>query len=207
MTDVRDLRDTVIPKSDQLNADDLLSGPMTVQIAAVSPGSKEQPVVIRIDGMRPYKPNKSMRRVLLALWGEDGHVWVGRLLTLYRDPEVKYGGVKLGGIKISHMSDIDKPVEIMLTVTRGRREPHRVDPIARDAAPAGGDSDKDERRAVLKELSELNKTGSEVKNACNTLGIDLSEIKKQDLATLHRIAATAGLSGYGEQTNDDDPFA
>ena len=37
MTDsVHDLRDTVIPKSDQLNAEDLLSGPLTVRIEAAS---------------------------------------------------------------------------------------------------------------------------------------------------------------------------
>ena len=117
-----DLSDTIIPKSDQLNADDLLTGPITVTVTAVRRGDKEQPVSIGIDGGRqPYKPCKSMRRALIAVWGNDGAKWVGRRMTLYCDPEVKYGGVKVGGIRISHVSHIENDVELMLTVTRGRR--------------------------------------------------------------------------------------
>ena len=33
--DVQDLRDTIVPKSDQLNADDLLTGPITAKISPI----------------------------------------------------------------------------------------------------------------------------------------------------------------------------
>lgn len=118
---------TIIPKTDQANADDLISGPRTVKVTQVTRGNKENPVFIYTDGFegRPYKPCLSMRRSIISAWGEYPDPWVGRSLTLYRDPEVVYGGVKVGGIRISHFSDIAEDFELMLTVTRGKRKAHR----------------------------------------------------------------------------------
>lgn len=131
-TDPNDLSDTIVPKSDQLNADDLLVGPITVTVQGVSRGDgKDQPVSIAIDGNRqPYKPCKSMRRVLIAAWGNDGRRWVGRRMTLYCDPEVKFGGVKVGGIRISHLSDIPGERTFLLTSSRSKRSEFRVQPLA-----------------------------------------------------------------------------
>lgn len=126
------LQSTIIPRSDQLNSDDLISGPRTIKITAVEAGSTEQPVAIYYEGDkgRPYKPSKSMRRVLVHLWGAEGNVYVGRRVTIYRDPGVKFGSDPVGGIKISHASDIEQAVSIALTETRGKRKPHKVEPLA-----------------------------------------------------------------------------
>ena len=121
MNTVNDLTDTIAPKSDQLNADDLLTGPLTVDIIDVTRGSKDQPVVISIKGKMPYKPCKTMIRVLITAWGQDGKAWAGKRMTLYCDPSVKFGGVALGGIRISHLSHIDGPMNMMLTQSRGRK--------------------------------------------------------------------------------------
>lgn len=125
------LSTTIIPKSDQLNADDLITGPRTIKVTAVEAGSAEQPVSIRYEGDngRPYKPGKSMRRVLVAMWGSDGGAYVGRRLTLYCDKTITFGPDTTGGIRISHASDIEDSVEIALTVKRGKRKPFRVDPL------------------------------------------------------------------------------
>lgn len=130
------LNSTIIPKSDQMNADDLISGPRTIKITNVLPGSTEQPVSITYEGdnARPYKPSKSMRRVLVTIWGSEGAAYVGRRITLYRDPTVKFGGDLVGGVKISHASDIPEAVSLNLTETRGKRKPHRVDVLAADVA-------------------------------------------------------------------------
>jgi hypothetical protein len=128
-TSVRDLRDTIVPKSDQLNADQLLGGPITVTVTDVRRGGGEdQPIVIHYDGEggRPYKPCKSMRKVLVFAWGSDGREWIGRSMTLYNRPDVKFGGEEVGGIRISHLSDIDRDVAISLTATRGRKEQTRI---------------------------------------------------------------------------------
>ena len=123
---------SIVPKSDQINFDDLISGPITVEVAGVSAGTAEQPVNIRLVGeKRYYRPSKSMRRLLVAMWGDDGHAWVGRSMTLYGDPAVAFGGVQVGGIKISHMSNIDKPTQVLLTVTRGKKKPHEVKPLGK----------------------------------------------------------------------------
>ena len=67
-----------------------------------------------------------MRRVLIGAWGDNGAEWIGRSMTLYCDPEVKFGGVKVGGIRISHLSHIDGDLNLSLTVTRSKRAPYTV---------------------------------------------------------------------------------
>ena len=126
------LNSTIIPKSDQLNADDLISGPRTIKITNVLPGSSEQPVCITFEGDngRPYKPSKSMRRVLVTIWGSEGAAYVGRRITLYRDPTVMFGGDLVGGVKISHASDITATATMTLTEKRGKRKPFTVEPLA-----------------------------------------------------------------------------
>lgn len=129
MNDVTDLSSTIKPKSDQLNADDLLTGPITVKITDVRGGTVEQPVHIYIEGQQPYKPCKGMRRVLINVWGKNGKEWVGKSATLFCNPDVKWAGVALGGIEISHVSDISKPVTMMLTKARGRKSGFTVQPL------------------------------------------------------------------------------
>lgn len=126
-----DLSQTIIPKSDQLNADDLMAGPRTIKITSVTGGTAEQPVCIHFDGDngRPYKPGKSMRRVLVVLWGSDSAAYIGRRLTLYRDPLIRFGSDEVGGIRISHMSDISRREQLALTVTKGKRKPYIVEPL------------------------------------------------------------------------------
>jgi hypothetical protein len=133
-----DLSETIVPKSDQLNADDLMTGPVTVTVAEVSKGSAEQPVDIHLVEFpgRAFRPSKSMRRVLVEAWGKESSVYTGRRMTLFRDPEIKFGADKVGGIRISHLSHIDGRLSIPLTVTRGKRQPFTVEPLTDAAAPS-----------------------------------------------------------------------
>lgn len=127
--DASGLGNTIEPKSDQLNADDLIVGPITVKIIGVRRGTADQPVEITIEGHRPYRPCKSMRRVLIAAWGDNGHEWVGKSMTLYCDPSVKWGGVAIGGIRISHLSDIEDKLSLMLTTTRAKRMAYTIEEL------------------------------------------------------------------------------
>lgn len=130
-----DMSETIVPRSDQQNYDDYLAGPRTVTISAVTKGNAEQPVNVELAEYpgRPFKPNKSMRRVLVMAWGADSRAYVGRRLTLFGNPEVVYGGKAVGGIEISAMSHLDKPLTVALTATRGKRRSFTVKPLA---APA-----------------------------------------------------------------------
>jgi len=134
MTDASNLRDTIAPKSDRVNADDFLAGPETVTITAVKRGDADTPVAIHIEGRKPYYPCKSMRRVLISAWGDNGADWVGKSMTLYTDPSVKFGGVAVGGIRISHLSHIENDMALALTATRGKRAPFTVRKLAQQQA-------------------------------------------------------------------------
>lgn len=132
-----DMSKSIEPDSGQLNADDLMAGPVTVTITGVTRGTPEQPVNVELAEYpgRPYRPAKSMRRILVACWGKDSSVYTGRRLTLYRDPHVRFGREEVGGIRISHLSHIGEPMTVMLTVTRGRRAPFTVQPLPDVDAP------------------------------------------------------------------------
>jgi len=140
-----DLSDTIIPKSDQLNADDLLAGPHTIKITSVTiKKSGDQPVAIHFEGDngRAYKPCKSMRRLLFNTWkikrDNQWTLWpvdmVGKQLTVFNDPNVKWAGQSVGGIRISHVSHIDKEKSILLTVSRGQRKTYTVKPLQVEAS-------------------------------------------------------------------------
>lgn len=149
-----DLSDSIVPRSDQMNAEDLLTGPRTFTIREVRRGSSaEQPVDVILDefpASRPWKPSKTTRRVLVAAWGPQTDVYAGRRITLFRDPDVKFGGMDVGGIRISHLSHIPKALTIALTVTRGRRAAHRIEPLPDDAptAPVVSETTLAELRAL-----------------------------------------------------------
>jgi hypothetical protein len=127
-----DLTQTIIAKSDQLNADDLLNRSIIAKITKVSLAAGEQPIAINYEGDngKPYLPCKSMRRVLVNIWGSDGNKYVGRSMTLYRDDKVKFGGLEVGGIRISHMTDIKEPVTMALTASKANKKPFTVKPLA-----------------------------------------------------------------------------
>lgn len=138
MNATMDMRAVIVPKSDQINADDLISGPMNITIREVRiKRGDEQPVDILFDGSdKFYRPCKSMSRALTEVWGFDAGKYIGKSLTLYRDPKVRFGKDQVGGIRISHMTDIpgemidsNGRVILQLTVTRSQRKPHVIKPL------------------------------------------------------------------------------
>src|SRR5262245_7773714 len=131
-----DMAAAIVPKSDQLNSDDLIAGPITIKVTGVKiRNGQEQPVSIHFEGDdgKPYKPCKSMCRILVLAWGADSSRYAGRSMTLYRDPSVKWGGMEVGGIRISHLSDIDGSKDMNLTVTKGRWKSYTVQPLETEA--------------------------------------------------------------------------
>jgi len=134
-----DMKPTVKPKSNQLNADDFIAGQtLTIKINKVSVVSNEQPVSIEYEGCngKPWKPCVSMRRILIMIWGDDGENYVGKSLTLYSDPTVTWGGKEVGGIRISHMTGLTEKRVMQLTATRGNKKPFSVEPLILNKSPA-----------------------------------------------------------------------
>lgn len=172
MKDIDSLRDTIAPKSDQLNADDLMGTTITIKVTNVRRGSADQPVIIDYEGDngRPYKPCKSMRRVLIYAWGENGKSWIGKSMTLYNDPDVKFGGVMVGGIRISHLSHIATTLLMQLTAARGKKAPYRVDPLIVEAEPYPDDLFNERLSAWKAAIADGRITADEVIARCAQTG-------------------------------------
>lgn len=132
-----DMSAAIQPKSDQMNSDDLVSGPKTIRITGVDIRSGEQPISVHFEGDngKPWKPCKTTARLMVAAWGPDASQYKGRSLTLYRDPTVKWAGLEVGGIRISHMSHIDNDMIYAATVTKGKRAPIKVKPLKAETVP------------------------------------------------------------------------
>jgi hypothetical protein len=122
---------TVVPKSDQLNSDDLLAGPVLFNITGARlVQNPQQPVILTIDQDRqPFKPCLTMRRLIIELWGDNARLWVGRSLVLFCDKSVTFGKDWRGGIRISHMSHINGTQEVWLTTARGRKTKFVIEPL------------------------------------------------------------------------------
>ena len=162
-----DISETTAPRSDQQNFDDYVNGPKTVSITEVRAGTAEQPVEIHLAEFpgRPFKPSKTVRRILVAAWGPEAANYTGRRMTLYGDPTIRFGGAVVGGIRVSHLSHIDKPLTISLTETRGKRKPHRIDPLP-DAPPPLTDeqaAEFEQRIAAATTVDDLNAIAKDLK--------------------------------------------
>jgi hypothetical protein len=159
---------TTAPKSEQINADDLIGGPRTIRVRHVKMDlGEDQPISIYFDGddNKPFRPCKSMRRVLIAAWGRDGKTYAGKSMILYCDPSVMFGGAKVGGIRISHLSHIDKPITMALTVTRASRKPYTVKPLQiAPSTPVDGSAPEPAAGSVASAAAGLN----EQIGACKT---------------------------------------
>lgn len=131
-----DITKAIQPKSDQLNSDDLAQ-PVTVTITDVRQGNAEQPVHIVTDvygDRRPWKPAKTMLRLMASQWGVETTAWHGKRVTIYRDPSVTFGGDTVGGIRIAAMSGINRAFTDTVTIKRGKRSKVTVDKLP-DVAP------------------------------------------------------------------------
>lgn len=180
MTDSIDMSAFIEARSDQLNADDLLDSPRTITITRVSgTGSAEQPVAVHYEGEngRPFMPCKTVRRIMVGAWGKYTDQYVGRAMTLYRDPAVSFGGMVVGGIRVSHMSHIDGEKTLALQVTRGRKAPFKILPLATKPQPA------DDQAVALKALTDAAEQGLEA----------LGNVWKQKWMAPHREALQIDL--------------
>lgn len=154
-----DIGDTLAPKSDQLDAIELLGHPRTFTIERVDVKGGEgvdQPVSIHlVEFPRVWRPGLSMRRVMAACWGKRSAEWVGHRVTLYCDEKVRFGSEAVGGTRISHLSHIDKARSIPLLVTRGKSAMFTVQPLEDEPAPASKQSPELAKLAALFEQAGI----------------------------------------------------
>lgn len=205
-----DISGTIQAKSDQLNSDDLIGGPVLYTVEKVTAGPDEQPVNVHLveNPGHPYRPSKSMRRVLVAIWGKEASAWNGHQFVLYRDPQVKFGGEVVGGIKISHASHIDGPQSIPLTVKRGQKARHTVDPLQTSPNPfANYDPTPDDLAAQIVAALADSTTEAEVREWGNRAHArDLLDVQvKAETVRNHVTNRLAELAQEPDATSADSP--
>jgi hypothetical protein len=185
---MNDMSSVIVPRSDQVNADDFLGGPMTFTIKGVDiKGGTEQPVSISlVETDKFYRPCKSMSRVLVANWGPDAKAYIGRSLTLYRDPDVQWG-------------HIEAPVTLALTATRANRKPFTVHPLVRQR-PAAVDAASKWADAYVAKLATLT-TVEAVRAFEAEKAAKLAELKTKR-ADLYQSIVGAVASRIGELSDD-----
>lgn len=138
---MNDFAAALAPKSDQINALDLVGGEMTITITGVkvTPGT-EQPVSISFEGSpKVWRPCKTTGRVLMEAWGPDTSVYPGRSVQLYLDPKVKWGGLEVGGIRIRAISHIDSDFRTITAESKQVRKPVLIKRLVVQAPPPAVD--------------------------------------------------------------------
>jgi hypothetical protein len=171
-----DITDALAPTSDQLDAIELVN-PRTFTIDAGSRlGNRDGKTVAEIrlaDFPRVWRPSKGMLDVLAQCWTTDAKQWVGRRVTLYNDPEVMFGRVKVGGIRISHLSHIDKARTVTIRASgAGRVQSWPVQPLADAPATPAPTPDDIAASTSIPDLRAMWQTASPERQALIAARVD-----------------------------------
>ncbi len=87
---------------------DLNGNEYTLQIKKVqkgkvtgSGGKSSSKGMIWFEGKeKPLGAGTTILSTIAALYGNDTRTWIGRWITIYADPNVSFGGQKVGGVRV-----------------------------------------------------------------------------------------------------------
>lgn len=190
------LSDTIVTKSDQLNAEDLLTANRVIKITGARfVKDPQQPLILNYDGDngRPYKPCLTMRKALKFAYGDNPDNLIGKSLELYCDPSVKFGKEKVGGVRISGMSDIKSNIRASFTETRGKKKEYvfkRIEP--QELPPYPEDKFNAAVETMEAWVKEGKMTAEQVINKCEQTGRLSDEQKSR-------------VRGFEHSDDDDEP--
>lgn len=185
-----DMIQSVAAKSDQIDADNLIGGiTMDVTITAVQRGpSNEQPLQLVLNETdKFYRPSKTFRRALIGCFGDEPANWIGQRIRLIRNPDTTFGGVKVGGIEVSHAS-IAAPIVLMLSTKRGKKTAVSIDvmPPVQKPVPMPAKV-KDAAAAIVKPHAKGTISGDPSEGDLTGIGEPPSPADKPDDATLSQV--------------------
>ena len=195
-----DITKAIQPKSDQLNSDDLAQ-PVTVTITDVREGNAEQPVHIVTDvygDRRPWKPAKTMLRLMASQWVVETAAWHGKRVTLYRDPSVTFGPDTVGGIRIAAMSGIKRAFTDTVTIKRGKRSKVTVDKLP-DVAPQQQHDLTDRAAKAIAAFAQLGTTQADLEQH---IGRPVTEWTPDDLQALMGLYAQKNTPAVDTATGE-----
>jgi hypothetical protein len=127
---VNDMSSTIVAKSDQINAADLVGTTRTITIREVRITNDDQPVSVYFEGdSKAFRPCKGVRRLMVRVWGLDANKYVGQSMTLFQDPTVTWAGKPEGGIRVSHMTGLSEPITEAMRTSRNATKPYVIKPL------------------------------------------------------------------------------
>jgi len=128
---MNDMSQTIVAKSDQINAADLIGVTRTITIKEVRiKAGEDQPVTIMIEGDRKaYRPCKGVRRLMVRVWGADASKYIGESMTLFCDPKVTWAGKEEGGIRVLSMTGLDEEIIEYMRISRAATKPYKIEPL------------------------------------------------------------------------------
>jgi hypothetical protein len=128
---MNDMSSTIVAKSDQINAADLIGVSRTITIKEVRiKAGDDQPVSVLIEGdKKAFRPCKGVRRLMVRVWGADASKYIGESMTLFCDPSVTWAGKEEGGIRVSHMTGLDEEIIEYMRISRAATKPYKILPL------------------------------------------------------------------------------
>lgn len=128
---MNDMSQTIVAKSDQINAADLIGVTRTITVKEVRiKAGEDQPVTIMIEGdKKGFRPCKGVRRLMVRVWGADASKYIGHSMTLFCDPKVTWAGKEEGGIRVSHMTGLDEEIVEYMRISRAATKPYKILPL------------------------------------------------------------------------------
>ena len=94
-------------KKEQLDGKDLVVQIDKVEFETLKArdGKTEQKTVLHFtDGVRPMVLNQENWDTIASMYGDDDGDWFGHRITLYHDPNVRFGNQRVGGIRVRKAS-------------------------------------------------------------------------------------------------------
>lgn len=206
---MNDMSATIVAKSDQINASDLIGAPRTVTVREVRiKAGDDQPVSILIEGdNKAFRPCKGVRRLLVRVWGPDANKYIGQSMTLFCDPTVTWAGKPEGGIRVSHMTGLDEKIVEFMRTSREKTKPYTVEPLADAPKPQhGADLGEWARKFIANvgrapSIEKLDTYAENVKDKLHDLSGAIPEAHADCMAAID--ARRAALT---ETPTENDPF-
>lgn len=218
------LAEALAPKSDQLNAADLISGPRVLKItkARISKEDRATKIVLNFEGDngKPWKPCKTMGRGMVMAWAiTDEEQFVGKSVRVYRDPTVTFGAEgEIGGIRISHLSHIDKPATAKLMVSKGKYALFTFNPLVTEAPRQTAEEWAETHIAAVERVDSLERLAEMQTNSARALEklaatkaethkrvIDAYAQRLDELSANNEPATGRADTDHGDQFPGDEP--
>jgi len=196
---MNDMSSTIIAKSDQINAADLIGAPRTIVIKEVRiKAGDDQPVSVMIEGdKKAFRPCKGVRRLMVRVWGADASKYIGEAMTLFYDPSVTWAGKEEGGIRVSHMTGLKERIVEFMRTSRAATKPYEILPLRSGPTNPGQSTDK--VADGVRDLIERIRAGEDV-------SADPAVQKQRTWLADKRPELAAEVDAAIAAQTDDDPF-